>query len=408
MAIAQNWPGIRSGKPTCCAGRWSRKKESSTRYAGFGPGMKDNGYSAPRSRRSGTSCSLSDYAFNRAHSAAYGVVSYWTAYLQANYRPSNMAAVLTSVRATRTRPPSTWPIRRMGITVLAPDVNESVRNFAPVGNRHSGSPRRDPQRRGQRRRRDLRGPQEKGLFTDFSDFLRKVARWSATRRSIESLIKSVPSTRSAPAQGPAAGACRRDRQRHEHQEGRLDGPVRLFGRWTHRTVPRARLGVRRQGARRRVGLQAPSGSGAVDARALRLRSPAARRGAGAVREVRHGHRHHSRRHRALRHQITIGGILTGVNRRVNRTASRGRRAAGGPGRRLSRCCSSRSATSGRRRVAEDAIVLIKARGDRRDDRSVDRQRPAVPDLSAGDRSAGGAGAGEHAHRAVARRSGCHG
>ena len=34
---------------------------------------------------------FSDYAFNKSHSAAYGVITYWTAYLKANY------------------PPSTWP-----------------------------------------------------------------------------------------------------------------------------------------------------------------------------------------------------------------------------------------------------------------------------------------------------------
>ena len=37
------------------------------------------------------------YAFNKAHSAAYGLVSYWTAYLKANYPAEYMAAVLTSV-----------------------------------------------------------------------------------------------------------------------------------------------------------------------------------------------------------------------------------------------------------------------------------------------------------------------
>ena len=36
------------------------------------------------------------YAFNKAHSAAYGVVSYWTAYLKAHYPTEYMAALLTS------------------------------------------------------------------------------------------------------------------------------------------------------------------------------------------------------------------------------------------------------------------------------------------------------------------------
>ena len=40
---------------------------------------------------------FSDYAFNKAHTAAYGLVSYWTAYLKANYPAEFMAALLTSV-----------------------------------------------------------------------------------------------------------------------------------------------------------------------------------------------------------------------------------------------------------------------------------------------------------------------
>lgn len=38
------------------------------------------------------------YAFNKAHSAAYGLVSYWTAYLKANYPAEYMAGLLTSVK----------------------------------------------------------------------------------------------------------------------------------------------------------------------------------------------------------------------------------------------------------------------------------------------------------------------
>src|SRR5439155_25610868 len=77
---------------------------------------------------------FSDYAFNRAHSAAYGVVSYWTAYLKANYPAEYMAAVLTSVRDDKDKAAVYLAeCRRMGIRVLAPDVTDSVRNFAPLG-----------------------------------------------------------------------------------------------------------------------------------------------------------------------------------------------------------------------------------------------------------------------------------
>ncbi|MGI8814080.1 MAG: hypothetical protein ACR2G2_01965 [Pseudonocardia sp.] len=69
------------------------------KYAGFAQGMKDHGYS-PAAVKTLWDILLpfSDYAFNRAHSAAYGVVTYWTAYLRANYPAEYMAALLTSVR----------------------------------------------------------------------------------------------------------------------------------------------------------------------------------------------------------------------------------------------------------------------------------------------------------------------
>ena len=77
---------------------------------------------------------FSDYAFNRAHTAAYGLVSYWTAYLKANYPAEFMAALLTSVADDKDKMAIyLGECRRMGIQVLPPDVNESAANFTPVG-----------------------------------------------------------------------------------------------------------------------------------------------------------------------------------------------------------------------------------------------------------------------------------
>ena len=74
------------------------------------------------------------YAFNKAHSAAYGVVSYWTAYLKANYPTEYMAALLTSVRGDKDKSALyLGECRHMGITVLPPDVNSSAANFTAVG-----------------------------------------------------------------------------------------------------------------------------------------------------------------------------------------------------------------------------------------------------------------------------------
>ena len=78
---------------------------------------------------------FSDYAFNKAHTAAYGLISYWTAYLKANYPAEYMAALLTSVSDDKDKSAIYLnECRRMKIQVLPPDVNESAANFTPVGN----------------------------------------------------------------------------------------------------------------------------------------------------------------------------------------------------------------------------------------------------------------------------------
>src|SRR3546814_7652196 len=68
---------------------------------------------------------FSDYAFNKAHSAAHGVVSYYTAFLKANYPAEYMAALLTSVKDDKDKMAIYLnECRRMKIRVLPPDVNE--------------------------------------------------------------------------------------------------------------------------------------------------------------------------------------------------------------------------------------------------------------------------------------------
>ena len=132
------------------------------------------------------------YAFNKAHSAAYGLVSYWTAYLKANYPAEYMAALLTSVGDDKDKSALYLSeCRRMGIKVLPPDVNSSVATFTAGRPRRPLRPGRDPQRRHQRGRRDRgRAASPRASSPSFSDFLRKVPAVVCNKRVIESLIKA--------------------------------------------------------------------------------------------------------------------------------------------------------------------------------------------------------------------------
>jgi len=131
------------------------------------------------------------YAFNKAHSAAYGLVSYWTAYLKANYPAEYMAAVLTSVGDDKDKSALYLSeSRRMGVKVLPPDVNASVATFTAVG---------EDVRFGLAAIRNVGANvveaivatrKSKGEFTSFADFLRKVPAVVCNKRVIESLVKA--------------------------------------------------------------------------------------------------------------------------------------------------------------------------------------------------------------------------
>lgn len=75
---------------------------------------------------------FSRYGFNKSHSTAYARISYWTAWLKANYPASYMASLLTSVGGNEDKVEKyIADCEEMGIDVLPPSVNESYLGFAP-------------------------------------------------------------------------------------------------------------------------------------------------------------------------------------------------------------------------------------------------------------------------------------
>lgn len=76
---------------------------------------------------------FSGYSFNKSHSAAYGLISYQTAYLKANFPREFMAAVLSWEANEAKLSSYIQEARRMGITVLPPDINESSKRFTLCG-----------------------------------------------------------------------------------------------------------------------------------------------------------------------------------------------------------------------------------------------------------------------------------
>ncbi len=194
MAIAQRVAGYSLGQADILRRAMGKKKkaELDKQFAAFSAGMVERGFSVDAvTTLWDILLPFSDYAFNKAHSAAYGVVSYWTAYLKANYPTEYMAALLTSVRDDKDKSALyLGECRHMGITVLPPDVNSSSANFTAVGTdirfgltavRNVGANVVEA---------IVVAREEKGEFTSFTDFLDKVPAVVCNKRTIESLIKA--------------------------------------------------------------------------------------------------------------------------------------------------------------------------------------------------------------------------
>ncbi|MDR3659144.1 MAG: DNA polymerase III subunit alpha, partial [Mycobacterium sp.] len=192
--IAQKVASYSMGKADALRKAMGKKKLEvlEAEYQGFKEGMTNNGFSEAAVKALwDTILPFAGYAFNKSHAAGYGLVSFWTAYLKANFQAEYMAGLLTSVGDDKDKAAVYLAdCRRLGITVLAPDVNESVHNFASVGKdiRYGlGGVRNVGANVVQS---IIAGRNDKGKYTDFSDYLNKIDITACNKKVTESLIKA--------------------------------------------------------------------------------------------------------------------------------------------------------------------------------------------------------------------------
>jgi DNA polymerase-3 subunit alpha len=194
MAIAQKLAGYSLGAADLLRRAMGKKKKEilDKEYVPFRDGMVANGYSERAIKTLwDILVPFSDYAFNRAHTAGYGLVSFWTAYLKANFPAEYMAALLTSVADDKDKSALYLAeCRRMGIKVLPPDVNDSDSDFTPRGTdiRFGLSAIRNVGTNVVASVVQTRTT--KGRFADFSDYLKKVEAVAVNKKTVESLIKA--------------------------------------------------------------------------------------------------------------------------------------------------------------------------------------------------------------------------
>jgi DNA polymerase-3 subunit alpha len=133
MAIAREMAGFSGAQADDLRKAIGKKKRDlmATMKDKFMQGLEESGTSAGVAKDLWKlNEAAADYSFNKSHAACYGLISYRTAYLKANYPAEYMAAVISSVMNTKDKVP--FFVNRceeMGIDVLPPDVNSSDHSF---------------------------------------------------------------------------------------------------------------------------------------------------------------------------------------------------------------------------------------------------------------------------------------
>ena len=135
--------------------------------------------------------SFAEYAFNKSHAAAYAVVAYETGYLKLHYPVEFMAALMTSVMGdVRQIPKYIRNCNEMGIEVLPPSVNKSMKKFSVedgkirfglMGVKNVGENAIDA---------IIQAREEKGLPKDIFTFVEQLDISLVNKKAIESLIRS--------------------------------------------------------------------------------------------------------------------------------------------------------------------------------------------------------------------------
>ncbi|RJO69172.1 DNA polymerase III subunit alpha [Nocardia panacis] len=388
MHVAQKVAGYSLGRADILRRAMGKKKAEvlAAEFEGFEEGMQANGYSKAAIKALwDTILPFAGYAFNKSHAAAYGLISYWTAYLKANYPAEYMAALLTSVGDDKDKAAVYLSdCRRLTITVLPPDVNESELEFAAVGKdirfglgavRNVGT---------NVVASIIQARKEKSKFTDFSDYLNKIDAIACTKKVTESLIKAggfdsldhprkglllvhsdaidaVMSTKKAEAIGQF------------DLFGGLDDADESVASVFNVKVPdeewesKHKLALEREMLGLYVSGHPLNGVEHVLAAQADTQIPAILEG-----DIKDGA------------QVTVGGILASVNRRINKNGLAWASAqledlSGG----IEVLFFPQSYSVYGMDVVEDAVVLVKARVSVRDDRiSLIANDLAVPDLSA--------------------------
>ncbi|MDD5490154.1 MAG: DNA polymerase III subunit alpha, partial [Candidatus Moranbacteria bacterium] len=132
------------------------------------------------------------YGFNKAHAASYAHVAYQTAYLKANFPAEYMAALMTAESGdNETIADAVVECKNMGIEVLAPDINESLKTFTYINDKTIRFGLLAIKNVGEKFVENLvKERKAKGKFKSIEDFVERTPAEDLNKKSMESLIKA--------------------------------------------------------------------------------------------------------------------------------------------------------------------------------------------------------------------------
>ncbi len=193
MLLAQRLAGFTLGEADLLRRAMGKKKPEvmAEMEARFVQGCVRNGIPEEKAREIFADIEkFARYGFVKAHAAAYAFITYWTAYFKAHYPTEFMAALLSSVADNLDKVGAyIEECRNMGIEVLPPDVNESSKDFTPVGEKRIRFGLSAIKHVGEGAVEAILAARGSG-FRNFFDFCKKLDPERVNREAVESLIKA--------------------------------------------------------------------------------------------------------------------------------------------------------------------------------------------------------------------------
>ena len=156
----------------------------------FIEGAKKKGHAEDKLQKIWTDWeAFAQYAFNKSHSTCYALVAYQTAYLKAHYPAEYMAAVLNNQGNIEKIKFYMEECQRMGLQVLGPDVNESLKGFSVPKENVIRFGMNAIKGVGEATVEDIIAEREaNGPFLTVYDFTKRINQRTVNKKSMESLV----------------------------------------------------------------------------------------------------------------------------------------------------------------------------------------------------------------------------